>query len=582
MANIYKKQQVSDYAHNYYSAEGNFGQRMIHKAGEYEQEAEKKKKEAQNKYKNYLDLVTQDRFNDLIANPDLMGNPEAIKEEMGRIRDDMASGVNDEDVKTAYLGETDKIIGHYTQRAAVHQAALKEREKAAQEAQAKAYIAQMNRYKQAKLQNTFDFAAADLMQQFASNPQELSAQIDKLGAEIASTMKDDKEKLAFLTSVELKKNSLIKTAQNNQFNAYQNDRALTEEESAETAANDMALFSELMWNGNADETDVLNYDIAKEKFDSALSAKGTDGKPLLSNQEIKKLQKNADDAMLRGFKSYYNGLAPAKQAEVAERIKQSRGEIDLEGVGFKGVSSNVLTQMKDYVSDYAAVKKANDDRYNYNESVMQYGAQNELNEALEDLEPIQALDLLEENRGKVSSKYYKTKVKQLKENAGITAETEAETFTDLLMQINSIDKDRLSNEEIINAQNDVLNNIEEAYAEKKLKPSDRRTLLMTLNKEQGKRLPDLIDDKSSGLSWFGYNYEDAQEAFKKTLVNAGKVSQAMLEYHRTLSENPKATSLQKRDLVRTIANKYNVQALDDAVSGNTNEKVVNWQEYFKE
>lgn len=364
MENIYKKQQVSDYAHNYYSAEGNFGQRMIQKAGEYEREAEKKKAEAQNKYANYLNLVTQDRFNDLIANPDLMGNPEAIKQEMGRIRDDMASGVKDEDVKTEYLAGTDKIIGQYTERAANHQRALREREKAAQEAQAKAYQKQLNKYKQAAMANQFDFAAADLLHEFASNPVELSNNIDKLGSEIASTMKDDKEKLEFLTGVELKKNALVKAAQKNQYNAMDSIKKSTNDEIIRAATDDINLINQNIWSGNYDDADLVLLTQAQESLEDALYATNPDGTYMFTDEQRAKARASVDKSVVDGFKAYHASLPTWEREKVEDNILKSKGEIEMNGYGMTYISSASLNDMKDYIKSFReSVKK--DEDYGY-------------------------------------------------------------------------------------------------------------------------------------------------------------------------------------------------------------------------
>lgn len=584
MANIYKKQQVSDYSHHYYSADGNFGQKMMQKAGEYEQEAEKKKAEAQNKYAAYLNLVTQNRFNEFAENPDLMGNPEALKREMNRVRDDMVSGVDDEDVKTAYLANTDKIIGHYTERAANHQRALREREKAAQEAQAKAKAKQMEQLRLARLENLFTLDSGKIRLEYMSDPKGLSDELDNLASDIASSIENDEEKIEFLKKVELKKQSLITNAQNNAINAFENDRSVAEVENLEAATDEMTLIVENIWNGNFDDADLINLEEAKAKFNKALNATAYDGKHLFSEAEILKAKQKADDAMVRGFKTYYNNLDPAKQREVSEYVKQSKGGIKLPNVHFNYADSNVINQMKDYVRDYANVQKANQERFNYEESVKQYDSEIKLNDELENLPPIDALRLLADNQAKVSKKYYDAKLKQLNINAGIRNKTEAGVYGKLVEQIEKINAFDGSAEEIINATNTALDNIEEAYGQNKLRKDDKQNLIETLNSIRSENLPELIKDKSGFWNYFKYNYNDAKAAFKKVLSDESNIDEAMLEYHRTLVKNPKLSTDEKRALVRTIAVNYNNKALDQAVTyrkvANKDDNVIDWQVYF--
>lgn len=361
MANIHKQQQTSDYAHRYYSAEGNFGQKMLAKGEEYEREAEKHEAKAQNKYATYLDLMTQDKFNDFATNPDLMGNPEALKREMSRVRDDMASGVKDDDVKTAYLANTDKIIGQYTERSAIHQAKLREKEKAAQEAQAKAYQKQLNKYQQAALANQFDFAAAELSQEFSSNPAELMKNLDKLGADIASTMKDDKEKLTFLTSVELKKNSLVKAAQSNQFKATEELKQATNAEIVKAATDDINLINQNIWSGNYDDADLVNLSQAHLALDEAMYATNPDGTYMFSEKEREQAKAKVDKSIVDGFKAYHASLPTWKRKKVEDNILKSKGEIEMNGYGLTYVKSSSLNEMKDYIRDFRKNVKEDED-----------------------------------------------------------------------------------------------------------------------------------------------------------------------------------------------------------------------------
>ena len=99
MSNIYKKQQVSDYAHKYYSAEGNFGQQMIAKGQEYEKKAEQDKAKAQDIYSKAMNLTWQQSANELMNDPKYNANPEAMKQELQKISESIGSQIVDKDVK---------------------------------------------------------------------------------------------------------------------------------------------------------------------------------------------------------------------------------------------------------------------------------------------------------------------------------------------------------------------------------------------------------------------------------------------------------------------------------------------------
>ena len=215
-----------------------------------------------------------------------------------------------------------------------------------------------------------------------------------------------------------------------------------------------------------------------------------------------------------------------------------------------------------------------------NNKINSYNEQINLDNKLEGMGAFEAIEYLEKNKDLFSQKFYKAKMAQYMNAVGIDAETQADTYTDLLLQVNSIDKSKDA-ESIINQSNDVLENIETAYAEKRLKLADRKRLISTLNKEQGKQLPKLIETKDK---WFSYDYSDAKEDFEGSLTNSGLVSQAMLEYHRTLEQNKDAglkfDGDDERKLVKTIIKKYNNKSLDE-LSKQAEQGEYNWQYLYR-
>lgn len=266
-------------------------------------------------------------------------------------------------------------------------------------------------------------------------------------------------------------------------------------------------------------------------------------------------------------KNYIAGLAETNPQAALNALKDERIK-DALGADGLTMASKVIT---------VANK-----RQKLQNKINSYNEQLNLDNKLEGMNPFEAIGYLEKNKDSFSPKFYKAKMAQYMNDVGVDAETQADTYTDLLTQISSIDKS-LKAEDIVNQSNDVLENIEEAYAQRKLKLADKKRLLASLNKIEGKQLPELIKNKSA---WYmPYDYNNAKEDFDKSLSNSGLTSQAMLEYHRTLANNEesglKLDSGDRKKLVKDLVKKYNQNSLNE-LSKQAENGEMSWQEFSGE
>ena len=202
------------------------------------------------------------------------------------------------------------------------------------------------------------------------------------------------------------------------------------------------------------------------------------------------------------------------------------------------------------------------ERQDFELKMGQYNNQLNLTNQFDDMNPIDALQTLEENRANVSEKWYNTRKRSLLNQMGITAETQAETANSILFDIASIPSDNPKG--FIQGSTKVLEKIENEYASGKLSLSDKKMFVKDLTKRQANALPDYIKSESS---WFSpYDFSDAKDDFDNSFSDAGMSNRAMLEYARTISDKDYDTK-QKKDLVRTIISNYKNKELNKAITG---------------
>jgi hypothetical protein len=318
--------------------------------------------------------------------------------------------------------------------------------------------------------------------------------------------------------------------------------------------------------GSADNGDMATVDF-EQSYDKLLDYAAKN----LGTEQAAYLLNNYEEKFA---KAYINGLSesnPQKAIEVLQNDKKIQ----------KMLGGDALKEAHKIVDKQIKLMK-------YQQDVSNFENAYKLDEQLSGMSDFDALQTLEANKDNVSEKWYKAKKAGLMNNLGINEETQADTYLDLLTQINSINSNmkEVKASEFIKQANDVIDNIESEYSKGKLKLADKKRLMSNLNKRQGKALPKLIKEKSSWYSF--YDYSDAQEDFNNSLVNSGKTSQAMLEYDRTLAEyeqeGREINTETKKNLVRTIVRDYTNKQLNESIKNlDTIEATLNikWKDGYR-
>lgn len=198
----------------------------------------------------------------------------------------------------------------------------------------------------------------------------------------------------------------------------------------------------------------------------------------------------------------------------------------------------------------------------YETQVSQFTTELQLEEDLDKVSPFVALDELEKNKDAVSDKWYKAKKKTLMSVVGVDEETQADTYANFLLEIESV-KDADNSTDYIRKTNELIADIEEAASKHELKSSDKKRLIDGLRKRQGKALPQFIEENDK---WFEYDYGDAYEDLQNSLQNTQYAGRALMEYDMAL-QGGDYNGEQKRSLIKSLVTKYNNKNIRD-VKGN--------------
>lgn len=105
MANIYKQQQTSDLYNKVYSAQGNPSEIITDQAKEWQESSQDYLDKAKVNYSSAIKIQSQNSINDLLNNPELASNPEALGKEIDNVIEKVSSEIVDDDVKVDYISK---------------------------------------------------------------------------------------------------------------------------------------------------------------------------------------------------------------------------------------------------------------------------------------------------------------------------------------------------------------------------------------------------------------------------------------------------------------------------------------------
>jgi hypothetical protein len=260
--------------------------------------------------------------------------------------------------------------------------------------------------------------------------------------------------------------------------------------------------------------------------------------PLLSPEEKQKAKDN-------GLKLVLQKMATSNP-EMAKQFLAS-GEFD----------GNINIDSKAEIDNIIKKQIAEID---FNRKVKFFNNEMKMSEELDDMTTDQALRFLEENEHNVSDKYFKAKQKSILAAKGITSETRAETATEIMLDIAALDKD--NEVSYLQGAQDVLTKIEEKYSSGELSLKDRRSLIGSINKEQGKQLDYLKTNEDDDEWWrFGdFTFKDANTFIEENSSTVGNNGKILLDYFRK-TQGKDIKNAEKRNILKSLVDKANAGEL---------------------
>lgn len=208
---------------------------------------------------------------------------------------------------------------------------------------------------------------------------------------------------------------------------------------------------------------------------------------------------------------------------------------------------------------------------NFQNKTNEFLTEQKLATELDNLPTDKALQVLEENEGSVSSRFFKAKQKALLSNKGISAETRAETAAEIMLDIADLPTDPSEIEEYYKKSNNILTKIEDEYAAGDLTTADKKRLINTIYKKQGANL-EVLKGTGSGLRFWDFSYKDADEYIKNNY--AGKDgNKILLDYFRKINDGGEYDNDQKKAILQGLIKQENDKRLSAAVDGNLAERM---------
>lgn len=405
--------------------------------------------------------------------------------------------------------------------------------------------------------------------ELSSNPQGLSAEMDKVLEKTLSDVDDDDVKMAVMVDYQLKKGTYINHAQT-EFNRIQREKARSYAfDTVYANIDSMGESLANVINGTYTDDDIVNFQHSAAGIEANINAKDIDGTYIFTDSQRRQMLKDAKKQQVTAFKEVFDNLSQDDKDTIRESINKDthvllrtdKGDINIKDV----IGGENYAEIKKFVNDeeYKRVSlEAKKMRIQETQQkIDQFNTESALSEELDNMNISDALRLLDEKQGIISDKYYKAKQKALLSAKGISAETRAETATDLYMQAYAINTEDVK--EFFKQSSDVLAKIEEEYANGNLSLTDKRALEKNLKTRQGKAIPDYIDKTDS---WFFYDAEDAMIEFKNNFLNIADANNAMLEYIR-ISGTEDLSSSKKKALVKSIIDSTKKKMIDKLTYG---------------
>lgn len=267
----------------------------------------------------------------------------------------------------------------------------------------------------------------------------------------------------------------------------------------------------------------------------------------MGETEARKLLRDYEEDFMGSF---INGLAETDPKKALEALQRPEIAASFKNDGAHDMMLKIVNKQIKF--------------QDFQRRVAEFETEAALSEKLDNLNAADGLKILEENEGKVSSKYYKAKRKALMSDLGITAETQADEAAEIILDIAGLDKEDVT--AYYQGTQNILAKIEDKYARGMLSTADRKRLINQVVKGQGKNIEVLKENNDGAFLWWGFSYKDASDyiADNYTGANGNKM---LLDYFKAVSDGDYDAGEKKR-ILQGLIEREKQQNLDTAVNKN--------------
>lgn len=176
-----------------------------------------------------------------------------------------------------------------------------------------------SRYSKA-INTSTSFAMKEALQNYSSDPNKLSEELQKIRTKTVGTIEDDELKVDFLANFDLQSQSYLSKA------TYDYNQKIKKENKdlANLSINDdnemMGLTIENMLTPSSSPDDWVNYSRSKESIEKQLNAKQLDGTDVFTESEKKKYRSEIGKTTRKSVIGYFNSLNDVDKLDYANKI----------------------------------------------------------------------------------------------------------------------------------------------------------------------------------------------------------------------------------------------------------------------
>ena len=367
---------------------------------------------------------------------------------------------------------------------------------------------------------------------YASNPEAFALEADKMAEKIYAQIDDPNMKTEVAMNYELKKNPYINRAYDNM---YKQQNKQYENQVVAGIQENMYAFGMSVSNvmsGTMGVDDLRTLAESKNQFEKYLNAKNAQGEEIFSEKERISMRDRYSKNVVKSIIGAYDDLPQKKREEVAKMFDGDSVPSELK----QALSSPELRELKNHIIQNKDLEYK---RLRHQQAVADFMkkqeiARNEfaLSTQIDGIEdPVEQINILNDNKDNVSEKYYKAKSKAIYSTLAITPKTNAETFSTLMKRIRNLDANDPS--DFVKSSSEILSSIEETVAKGELLRSDKAILMKAMDKTEKPSVEKIGEGKSSFFTW-GFDYDDAAKYIKENSENSSDDYDMMLDYYRTI------------------------------------------------